>query len=256
MASAFLRENFNNFERKKVSNFLMVTMTEYDKTLAGLAAFKSAEIESPLSRIVSENGLKQLHIAETEKHAHITYFLNGGKQEPFENEERIIIPSPNVSSYIQTPEMSAEKITEAVISNLKKYDFIAVNFSNVDIVGHTGDFRAIVKAFEVLDSCARKIIPKILEIGGVMIITADHGNAEEKLYKLTGKKRTMHSANPVPFYLLANDFKKSEPAKQEEINRQYKEVEGTLSDIAPTILDLLNLKKPDAMTGQSLLNKL
>ncbi len=241
---------------EKLPGLLFVTMTEYDKNLPTLPAFKSAEIEWPLARVVSEAGLRQLHIAETEKYAHITYFLNGGKETPFENEERILAPSSHAASYEQAPEMSADKITNAVLSNLEKHDFIAVNFANADMVGHTGNFDATARALEKIDECVGKIIPKILEMNGVMIITADHGNAEEKLYKLTGEKKSMHSINPVPLYLIANEFKNTKPAGKEEINAQYKDVKGTLSDIAPTVLELLALKKPAAMIGKSLLEKL
>ncbi len=235
-------------------------MTEYDTSLPTISAFESAKIEWPLARVISENKLSQLHIAESEKYAHITYFLNGGAEDLFQNEKRILVPSVHASSYDQTPEMSADKITESVISNLGRYDFIAVNFANADMVGHTGNFEATARAFEKIDESIGKILPKILELDGSLIITADHGNAEEKLYRATGEKRTKHSINPVPFYLISNDFKKrgDDPAERgrEEISKQYKDVKGTLTDIAPTILELLAIKKPASMTGKSLVGKL
>lgn len=256
LSAAFLDENFKNFSREKIKNLLVVTMTEFDKKLPALTAFKSLEVISPLAKIISEAGLTQLHIAESEKYAHITYFLNGGEEKPFKGEERILVPSPHVPSYSQAPEMSAEKVAEAIMSGLNKNDFIAANFANADMVGHTGDFKATVLALEKIDSCISKIAAEILKINGTLIITADHGNAEEKLYKMTGERKTKHSINPVPFYLIGNDFKKEMPAINDEINKNYKDVKGTLSDVAPTILELLGLKKPAEMTGKNLLEML
>lgn len=256
LTRAFLEEKFDKFEREQLNNLVFVTMTEYDKKLPALIAFKSAGIDYPLARIISDSGLTQLHTAESEKYAHITYFLNGGREESFANEDRILIPSPRVSSYDQIPEMSAHKIKEAIILNLKNYNFIAANFANADMVGHTGDFDATVKALETLDECVGEMIPKILEMDGVLLITADHGNAEEKLYKMTGQKRTMHSVNPVPFYFINKDFKRKKERSEKEIDKEYKDVKGALMDISPTILELLGLEKPAEMTGQSLINKL
>ena len=185
------------------------------------AAFKSAEIANPLAKIISENGLKQLHIAETEKYAHITYFLNGGAEASFEGEDRILVPSPSGGHYELTPEMSADKITESVLENLTKYNFIAVNFANADMVGHTGNFSATAKAIEKVDECVGKISSKVLELGGITLITSDHGNAEEKIYKFSGENKTKHSLNPVPFFLIGQDFKSSEPLDKEAIDQKY-----------------------------------
>ena len=245
-------------------------MTEYDKSLPCFsggqiypagdgtcpAAFKSAEVANPLAKIISENGLKQLHIAETEKYAHITYFLNGGTEISFEEEDRILVPSPSGGRYELTPEMSADKITESVLENLRQYHFIAVNFANADMVGHTGNFEATVKAIEKMDECVGKITSAVLELGGVIIVTSDHGNAEEKIYKFSGENKTKHSLNPVPFFLIGQNFKSSEPLGREAIDQKYKEVAGTLSDIAPTILELLGLEAPKEMTGRSLIGKI
>mgnify|MGYP001616633344 FL=1 len=241
------------FLQEKIKNLLVVTMTEYDKKLPALTAFKSLEIVSPLAKIISDAGLTQLHIAESEKYAHITYFFNGGEEKPFKGEERVLVPSPHVPSYSQAPEMSAEKVTEAILLGLNKNDFVAANFANADMVGHTGDFKATIAALEKIDSCVSKIAGEVLKMNGILIITADHGNAEEKLYKMTGEKKTKHSINPVPFYLIGNDFKKEMPATKEEINENYKDVKGTLSDIAPTILALFGIKNPAEMTGKNLL---
>ncbi|MBU2109677.1 2,3-bisphosphoglycerate-independent phosphoglycerate mutase [Patescibacteria group bacterium] len=251
-----MRQLVHSFANEKFKNLLIVTMTEYYKDIPASVAFKSANVEHPLAKIISDARLKQLHIAETEKYAHITYFLNGSREEPFENEERILIPSSHAPSYDQVPEMSAKEVTEALISNLGRYDFIAVNFANADMVGHTGNFYATTKALEILDSCVGMIIPKILELNAALLITSDHGNAEEKLYKITGQKKTKHSTNPVPFYIVGNNFRRKNPRTAEEIITGYKDVKGTLTDIAPTILELMDLKKPATMTSQSLLEKL
>ena len=242
LSSVFLKKN----------NFFVVTMTEYDKSLPAVVAFSSANVANPLAKIISDAGLTQLHIAESEKYAHITYFLNGGEEKLFKGEERILVPSPHTPSYSQTPEMSADKITEAVVLSLEKYNFIAANFANADMVGHTGDFKATIKALEKIDSCLGKIAMEILKVDGVLIITADHGNAEEKIYKMTGEKKTKHSINPVPFYLIGNNFKNKKEKTKEEIEKNYKDVKGTLSDITPTILELFKLKKPVEMTGKNL----
>ncbi len=253
---AFVEENFNKFERKKLQNLFFVTMTEYEKGLPVHVAFPSAEVEWPLARVIAEAGKKQMHIAETQKYAHITYFLNGGKEEEFPGEDRVLIPSPKISSYDLEPEMSARQITEKVLESMGKYDFIAVNFANADMVGHTGNFAATAKAFAVIDECVGRILPRVLDLGGVVVITADHGNAEEKLYKTTGQEKTQHSINPVPCHLIANEFKYKESQSDEVIKKKYKEVSGIITDVAPTLLELMNLQKPTQMTGRSLLKEL
>ena len=262
LTQSFVDDSFQFFPRKKLENLFFVTMTEYDKGLSCFssgqcpAAFKSAEIANPLAKIISENGLKQLHIAETEKYAHITYFLNGGAEASFEGEDRILVPSPSGGHYELTPEMSADKITESVLENLTKYNFIAVNFANADMVGHTGNFSATAKAIEKVDECVGKISSKVLELGGITLITSDHGNAEEKIYKFSGENKTKHSLNPVPFFLISQDFKSLSPLDREAIDQKYKDVLGTLSDIAPTVLELLGLEAPNEMTGRSLIEKI
>ncbi|MEK7069735.1 MAG: 2,3-bisphosphoglycerate-independent phosphoglycerate mutase, partial [Patescibacteria group bacterium] len=262
LTQSFVDDTFQFFPRKKLENLFFITMTEYDKSLPCFstnscpAAFKSAEIANPLAKIISENGLKQLHIAETEKYAHITYFLNGGTEMSFEGEDRILVPSPSGGHYELNPEMSADKITENVLENLRKYHFIAVNFANADMVGHTGDFEATAKAIEKVDGCVGKIASMVLELGGATIVTSDHGNAEEKIYKFSGENKTKHSLNPVPFFLIGQDFKSSEPLSREAVAQKYKETLGTLSDIAPTVLELLGLEAPEEMTGRSLVRKI
>ena len=253
---AFTDKDFGKFEREYFHNLFFVTMTEYDKNLPARPAYESAKIEYPLARIVEESGLTQFHVSESEKYAHITFFLNGGRETAFEHEERILIESPRVPSYDEAPEMSADKVTESIISALDKYDFIVANFANADMVGHTGNIEATAKAIEKIDESLGKIIEKVLSMDAVMIITADHGNAEEKIYKKTGEKKSMHSINPVPFYLISNKHKREQPLTEEQINKTYKEVMGTLTDVAPTVLGLLEIKKPASMTGKNLLEKL
>jgi len=253
---AFLKTDFNEFPRKKVADLKFATMTQYDDSLDALVAFMPLRVENPLARVVSLAGLKQVHIAETEKYAHVTYFFNGGKEEPFENEERILVPSLQLPHYDDNPEMSAYKITEKVLEKVNDTDFLVINFANADMVGHTGNINACVKAIEILDDCVGKIVSKIFEKGGAVIITSDHGNVEEKMYKLTGEKRTNHTTNPVPFYLIGEKWKREKPLKEEEISACYKKTEGVLSDVAPTVLEILGLEKPAEMVGGSLILKL
>lgn len=263
LTNAFMAEDFVFFPRKKLENLYFVTMTEYDKGLPCFsgnrscpAGFRSAMIENPLAKVISENSLTQLHIAETEKYAHVTYFLNGGIENSFSGENRILVPSPDGGRYDAMPEMSADKVTENILANISGYDFIVANFANADTVGHTGNLEATVKAIEKVDECLGRIAAKALEAGGAMIITADHGNAEEKIYKISGEKKTKHSTNPVPFFLIGDGFKRPSPLSKGAIDEKYKQTLGTLSDVAPTILELLELKIPAEMTGKSLLKKL
>ncbi len=256
LTSAFVRDDFDKFERKKIADLKFVSMTQYDKKLPTLVAFPPIEIKNPLAKIISLAGLKQLHIAETEKYAHVTYFFNGGHEVPFEKEDRILVPSPETPYYDEVPDMSAYKITDNVLKEMGNYDFIIVNFANMDMIGHTGNFDACIKAVEIVDDCIGKIMTKILEIGGTAIITSDHGNIEEKVYKLTGEKMTKHTDNPVPFYLVGNDWRREEALKPDEVIKFYKEAKGTLTDVAPTILEILGLEPPEEMTGKSLISKL
>ena len=277
LTQAFVDDNLTSFPQKKLNNVVFVAMTEYDKNIPCFnvnvigatdgqapvqasnqncfAAFKSAEVKKSLTEVISENGLKQLHVAESEKYAHVTYFLNGGTEDLFDKEDRILVPSPPTDYYNKTPAMSVDKITRKITENINHYDFIVANFANADTVGHSGDFEATVKAIESVDASIGALMPEVLKSGGVMIITADHGNAEEKIYKFSGEKKTEHSLNPVPFYFVGNDFRKKTPANEEEIKKQYQNTMGTLTDVAPTVLELLGIKKPAEMTGKSLLEK-
>ncbi len=255
LAHAIADEEFSKFDRTRVANLFYVTMTEYEKGLNAHAAFSPMEIEWPLARVVSYAQKTQFHIAETEKYAHVTYFFNGGKEQPYAKEDRKLIPSYKVP-FDQKPEMSAPEITEALLPALDTYDFVMANFANADMVGHTGKFEATVKAIETLDACLAKIKEKVLALGGALVITADHGNAEEKRYRITGEPRTKHSSNPVPVYLIASQFRRKEPRTDAEVAERFSQIEGVLSDVAPTILDLMGLSVPAEMTGINLLPRL
>lgn len=255
LAHAFLDHDFNKFERSYLTNLFIVTMTEYEKGLPAHVAFPPHDVEWPLSRVISYTGKRQLHIAETEKYAHVTYFFNGGKEAPFPGEDRKLIPSAPVP-FDQKPEMSAKEITELVLQELPNYDFILINFANADMVGHTGNFDATRQAIEVLDECLGKLTEKVLEMGGALVLTADHGNAEEKRYRITGETRTKHSSNPVPLYVVAKQFRRKEARTEKEIKESLSQVEGVLSDVAPTVLDLMGLEVPAEMTGINMMPKL
>jgi len=253
LTKAFVLDDFSGFERKrKINNLLFVTMTEYEKGLPTEVAFPPETIDYPLARVLSDYGLKQLHIAETEKYAHVTYFFNGGREKPYPNEDWVLIPSAKVSSFDQKPEMSAKEITQYVISaiNQDKYDFILINFANPDIVGHTGNLPAVISAIETLDKCLSQIVEAVLKKDGVAIITADHGNAEEVVNLLTGEIDKEHSTNPVPFILISKKWEKKE---KEEIDLSSLKPVGVLADVAPTILKIMNIPQPKEMTGRPLI---
>lgn len=254
---AFVDDSFDYFPRKKVDNLLVVTMTEYQKGLRAHAAFPTLNIVWPLSRVLGDAGLRHLHIAETQKYAHVTYFFNGGTEQPFGGEERILIPSIPTTHVDEMPKMRAEEITGKILENFDRYDFIVANFANTDMVGHTGNFKAAVEAAEVVDEAIGKIMNMILENPeSVMLITGDHGNIELKRSMLSGEKLTEHSINPVPLYCVGKSFEIKTPRGDNDIVKQKKEVGGILTDIAPTIIELLALEKPQEMTGKSLLSDL
>ena len=256
LSRAFVQEGFDKFPRQALQNLLFVAMTEYEEGFPFLIAFPPLGVSWPLAEVIAEANLAQLHVAETEKYAHVTYFFNGGRERPYPGEERILIPSLPGAKFDEHPEMSADKVTNTTIANFSKYDFILVNYANADMVGHTGDFDATVKALEVLDGCLGKILEKVLATEGALLITGDHGNAEEKRYPLSGEKKTKHTANAVPFYLAAKEFKRAQERSPEEIFAGYNKVEGVLTDVAPTILKLMGLPIPAEMTGVNLLARI
>jgi 2,3-bisphosphoglycerate-independent phosphoglycerate mutase len=245
ITSAFADPKFANFERyAEAQPVHVVCMTQYEATLPAPVAFGPEDVKDTLAEIVSRKGLHQLHIAETEKYAHVTFFFNGGREQPHEGEDRILVPSPKVATYDLQPEMSAYIVTEKLQEALKKgiYDLVILNFANPDMVGHTGVLAAAIKAMEAVDTCAGKIVDQVLAMGGAVCITADHGNLEEMIDAKTGEPMTAHTTNPVPFLVAG--------AEEGATVRS-----GGLSDIAPTLLDLMGLPKPEAMTGSSLINR-
>lgn len=239
-------DGFNNFDRgEHPPEVYFICMTQYDKEFNVPIAFPPAKIVNTLGEVLSKNGLKQLRIAETEKYAHVTFFFNGGVEKPNKGEDRILIPSPKVSTYDLKPEMSAFEVTDTVIDKIKtkKYDVIILNYANPDMVGHTGCIDAAIKAVEAVDKCLDRVVEELNKEGGLAIITADHGNVEEMLGSDGRKVITAHSTSPVPFILCSTELK----LKKDSGNFK-------LSDIAATILDILQIKKPEEMTGQSILD--
>ena len=242
---AIVDKDFNEFETKKM-NVYFVCFTNYDETMPNVhIAFKKETLHNTFGEVVSKAGLTQLRIAETEKYAHVTFFFNGGEEKQYPGEDRILVPSPKVETYDQKPEMSAYEVTDKVVEALEndKYDAVILNFANTDMVGHTGSLEAAIKAVEAVDKCVGRIVKVIEEKKGNLIITADHGNAEQMIDYKTGEPHTAHTTNPVPIILITD-------------NPNYKLKEnGKLADLAPTMLDLMGLEKPEEMTGESLLIK-
>ncbi|WP_066633378.1 2,3-bisphosphoglycerate-independent phosphoglycerate mutase [Desulfolucanica intricata] len=240
---AFVDEDFIEFDRgAKPPRVSFVCLTQYDKTIQAPVAFKPQVLKNTLGEVLSKHGIPQLRLAETEKYAHVTFFFNGGVEAPNPGEERILIPSPKVATYDQKPEMSAPEVTDTFIEQLRqdKFRVIIMNYANADMVGHTGDMAAAVRAVETVDECLGRVVPAVLEKGGVVLITADHGNAEHMIDP-EGNPHTAHTTDPVPFILAADTL------------TGVKLHEGSLQDIAPTILLLLGLPKPVEMTGKPLI---
>lgn len=247
ISRTFCCDDFDGFERNggRVKT-TFVTFTDYDVTIPNkVVAFHKVEISNTFGEYLAACGKTQLRTAETEKYAHVTFFFNGGKEEPNEGEERILVKSPKVATYDLQPEMSAYQVADNLVDAIKsdKYDVIIVNFANADMVGHTGIEEAAIKAIEAVDECVGKTVDALLEVNGQMFICADHGNAEQLVDYKTGDPFTAHTTNPVPFILINYD---SEYTLKKG---------GKLADIAPTLLEMMNLEKPVEMTGESLLIK-
>ena len=237
--------NFDGFETQKM-NLYYVCFTNYDETMPNVhIAFNKETLINTFGEYISKKGYTQLRIAETEKYAHVTFFFNGGEEKQYDGEDRILVPSPKVATYDLKPEMSAYEVTEKVCEALNnyRYDVVILNFANTDMVGHTGSLPAAIKAVETVDECVGKIVKIIEEKQGNLIITADHGNAEQMIDYKTGEPHTAHTTNPVPIILVT-------PDKELKLKTG-----GKLADLAPTMLDLMNLEKPEEMTGESLLDK-
>jgi len=258
LTSAFVADNFDKINRsQKINNLFFVTMTEYQDGLPVHIAFPKEVIKTSLPKIVSEKGLRQLHIAETEKYAHVTFFFSGGEEDPCEGEERIVIPSPKVPSYADQPEMSAKKLTEALTKEIlkDKFDFIVVNYANPDMVGHTGQVKATVEAIEFADKCLGEVVTLVLSKGGKALVVADHGNAEELVNLQTGEIDKEHSTNPVPCIIIGKEYEGKTTNDVQIIGNDLSLVQsvGLLSDVPATILKMLGISVPDEMTGRPLI---
>ena len=243
---ALVDNDFTGFENKKDLELNFVCFTKYDETIPNVEiAFEKQELKNTFGQYISEKGKTQLRIAETEKYAHVTFFFNGGEEKQYEGEDRILVPSPKVETYDLKPEMSAYEVTEKVLEAIQseKYDCIILNYANPDMVGHTGNLEAAVKAIETIDECVGKVVELVNQKNGNMLITADHGNAEIMIDTVNGEPYTAHTTNPVPLILVTDDK-----------NLELREG-GKLADLAPTILDLMDLEKPEEMTGESLLDR-
>ena len=253
ITKAFVSPDIDRVEQKVVlPKIQCCAMMEYEKGIPANIAFPPEKTAYSLGKVISDAKFNQLRIAETEKYAHVTYFFNGGQEEPFKNEYRSLVPSPSVSNYSETPEMSAGEITDETIKAIEsgRFSFILANYANPDMLGHTGNFSAAVKAIEFIDRCLGKLCEATLNSRSILLITADHGNSEEMINPLTGEILTTHTSNPVPFILVDPS---NEPLEFKEASTK---IEGMLGDIAPTVLELLEIPKPKEMTGRSLLEVL
>ncbi len=247
LTRAFTEEGFNGFPRpRRIDLAAFATMTQYDETFDIPAAYEPKELRQILGQVASDSGIRQLRIAETEKYAHVTYFFNGGEEKEFPGEQRILIPSPrDVATYDLKPEMSARQVTEALVKKFQEEDIglVIANFANADMVGHTGNFEASVKACEVIDECLGKVVDAALSKKGRVLITADHGNIEQLIDYDTGKPHTAHTTNLVPAILV------------DEERKGVHLIQGAARDVAPTVLRLLEIPQPKEMTGRPLIDE-
>lgn len=239
----FVDPGFKEFPRRQPS-VRFTCMTQYDATLDVPVAFPPHNLSDTLGETVARAGLSQLRIAETEKYAHVTYFFNGGREAPNPGEDRVLVPSPKVATYDLKPEMSAYEVTDQAVERIAsgKYDLVVLNFANPDMVGHTGKFESAVSAVEAVDSCVGRVVDAVLKQGGAVLLTADHGNAEQMQDEKTGQPHTAHTTNPVPFSLIGRGY---ETCRLRD--------DGILADVAPTALLLMGIASPEAMTGRSLI---
>ncbi len=238
---AFTDPDFTGFERKQIMNLYYVCMTQYDASMPSVhVAFKPESLTNTFGEYLSDKGMTQLRIAETEKYAHVTFFFNGGVEKQYPGEDRILVNSPKVATYDLQPEMSAYEVTDKVVSQIEsgKFDAVILNFANCDMVGHTGIFDAAVKAVETVDECVGKVVDAVKKMNGVMLITADHGNAD-KMMEADGSPFTAHTTNPVPLIVVNKDCELKDG--------------GRLCDLCPTLLELMGLEQPAEMTGTSLI---
>ncbi|MEM7727356.1 MAG: 2,3-bisphosphoglycerate-independent phosphoglycerate mutase [Cyanobacteria bacterium P01_A01_bin.45] len=250
LTQAFVSSNFDGFPREQIKPLAFTTFTQYDPDLNVGIAFEPQNLTNILGEVIANHGLKQFRTAETEKYAHVTYFFNGGLEEPFPGEDRELVSSPMVATYDKAPEMSASTVTDVAISGIAKreYSLVVINYANPDMVGHTGKIEATTTALETVDNCLGRLLEGVSKAGGTAIITADHGNAEYMLDP-NGNPWTAHTTNPVPLILVEGEGAKI-PGHGTEVSLR---TDGKLADIAPTILEILQLPQPKEMTGQSLL---
>ncbi len=228
----------------RIDNLQYVMMTEYEEGLDAEVAYRADEVDMPLARVISEHGLRQFHTAETEKYAHVTYFINGRRETPFPGEDRLLVPSPKVPTYDLQPEMSAAGVTATAVEHIRggQYDLVIMNYANADMVGHTGVIEAAIRAVEAVDTGVGRVVETTLAVGGGLLITADHGNAEQLIEYDTGKPFTAHTTYPVPLYLVVPQL----------AHVQFR-TDGILADVAPTILQVMGIPQPEDMTGRSLI---
>ena len=245
-----------SFVGNPTNNLYIGTFTSYGDKFHFPVAFPQDEIVNPLGKVFADNGMTQLRIAETEKMAHVTSFFNGLRETPFAGEFRVLIPSQNIASHDQVPEMRAKEITERAMSAINEgvYDFILINYANGDLVAHTGNFDAAIKAVKTVDEQIGVLMKKVLEKDDVLLITADHGNVERMFDPRTGLPETKHDPSPVPIYIVGKNFERIKD--NFEVAMTEKESAGVISDVAPTVLELMGLPKPEEMTGISLLDQL
>ena len=246
LSRAFVEPDFTEFARARLPKMAAyIGLTQYSAKIPAPAAFAPSSLNNVLGEYLAKNGKTQLRIAETEKYAHVTFFFSGGREEPFEGEERILIPSPKVATYDLQPEMSAPEVTDRIVEAIEqqRFDVIVVNYANGDMVGHTGVFEAAVKAVECLDTCVGRIVEALDKVGGEALITADHGNVEQMEDAMTGQAHTAHTCEPVPFVYVG---------KRKLSIREG----GVLADVAPTLLNLMGLEQPKEMTGKSIVTLL
>lgn len=241
---SFMFPGFDGFERDYIEDLTIITMTSYEDEFTAPVVFKEQELVNTLAEVLSDLGLQQFHAAETEKYAHVTYFFNGGVEHVFPGESRHLEPSPKVATYDLQPEMSAYPLTEAVLRRVAEHndDFILVNYANPDMVGHTGVLEAAIKAVETVDECAGRLVEAINAKGGVVIVTADHGNCERMVDHKTGEPHTYHTTQPVSLFVIGTEG---------YVNLKPR---GKLADVSPTVLDLMGIEQPPEMTGESLID--
>ena len=250
LTKALVSPDFDGFDRKQILPVSFVTFIQYEPELPVAVAFEPQNLSNILGEVISQHGLKQFRTAETEKYAHVTYFFNGGLEEPFEGEDRELVMSPMVPTYDRAPEMSAEAVTDVVTAAIQKriYSLVVINYANPDMVGHTGQIPAAIQAVETVDRCLGRLLESVSQVGGTAIVTADHGNAEY-MRDEQGNPWTAHTTNPVPLILIEGEGAKI-PGRGADVALRS---DGRLCDIAPTILEILQLPQPPEMTGQSLL---